>query len=359
MSIRLDTICEIIGAAIPSNFENIEVRGVASLEEAGPDEICFLSNPKYVRYLDSSRACAVIVSRETTLPSQYIALVVPDPYFAFLQLLELFNARTPLSVAEGIHPLAEIHPEADLGSGISIGAYAVIGAEVTIGDNSIIGPGTVILAGSRVGDDCLLYPKVTIMDGCTVGDRVILHSGVVIGSDGFGFAPHGDRYHKIPQIGTVRIGDDVEIGANSCVDRAAFGATSIGNGTKIDNLVQVAHNVIIGSHTVIASQVGISGSTTIGNWVRMGGQAGLQGHIKVGDKASLGGQAGVTKDVPPGETVSGYPAKNHMQAMRQEGALRNLPDLIKKVKAQEKKIEDLETILKQIQDTVITNLKRS
>jgi len=345
MSVRLDTICQIIEAGIPSNFENIEVRGVASVEDAGPDEICFLSNPKYVRYLESSHARAVIISKETMLPSKYIPLVVPDPYFAFLQLLEFFNTRTPLSVAEGIHPLAEIHPEANLGSGLSVGAYAVIGAGVSIGDNTVIGPGSVILAGSRVGNDCLLYPRVTIMDGCTVGDRVILHSGVVIGSDGFGFAPHGDRYHKIPQIGTVRIGDDVEIGANSCVDRAAFGVTTIENGTKIDNLVQVAHNVSIGAHTVIASQVGISGSTSIGNWVRMGGQAGLAGHIKIGDKASIGAQAGVTKDVKGGETVSGYPAKNHMQAMRLEGALRSLPDLIKKIKAQEKKIEELERII--------------
>jgi UDP-3-O-[3-hydroxymyristoyl] glucosamine N-acyltransferase len=346
MSVRLDSICQLIGAEIPPNFENFEIRGVSSVEEAGPDDICFLSNPKYARFLDSSHTRAVIVSKETVIPSKFIPIAVPDPYFAFLQLLELFNTRTPLSVAAGIHPRAEIHPDAILGSGVSVGACAVIGAGVSIGDNTVIGPGVVILAGSRVGKDCLLYPQVTIMDGCSVGDRVILHSGVVIGADGFGFAPHGDHYYKIPQIGTVRIGDDVEIGANSCVDRAAFGVTSIGNGTKIDNLVQVAHNVSIGEHTVIASQVGISGSTTIGNWVRMGGQAGLQGHIKVGDKASLGGQAGVTKDVPPGETVSGYPAKNHMQAMRQEGALRNLPDLIKKVKAQEKKIEELEMILK-------------
>ncbi len=164
MSVRLDTILQIIGTEIPSNFENIEVRSVAPVEDAGPDEICFLSNPKYVKYLESSLARAVIVSKETMLPSKYIPLVVPDPYFAFLQLLEFFNTRTPLSVAKGIHPHAEIHPEAHLGDCVSVGAYAVIGAGVSIGDNTVIGPCSIILAGSSVGKDCLLYPLVTIMD---------------------------------------------------------------------------------------------------------------------------------------------------------------------------------------------------
>ncbi|MFA6472983.1 MAG: UDP-3-O-(3-hydroxymyristoyl)glucosamine N-acyltransferase, partial [Candidatus Latescibacterota bacterium] len=229
MSVKLDTILHIIGAETPSNFENIEVKGVASLDEAGPDEISFLSNPKYFKYLETSHAKAVIVSKETIVPSKCIPLVVPDPYFAFLQLLEFFNTRSSLSVAEGIHHHADIHPDARIGNGVSIGAYAVIGQKVIIGDKTVIGPGSIILAGSRVGSGCLLYPRVTIMDGCIVGDRVILHSGVVIGADGFGFAPHGDHYYKIPQIGIVKIGDNVEIGANSCVDRAAFGVTAIGN----------------------------------------------------------------------------------------------------------------------------------
>jgi UDP-3-O-[3-hydroxymyristoyl] glucosamine N-acyltransferase len=346
MSIRLDTILRIIGSDTPSNFENIEVKGVAALEDAGPDEICFLSNPRYAKFLETTLARVVIVSKDTRVPSNCIPLVVPDPYFAFLQLLEFFNSRSTLSIAEGIHQYAEIHLGAHLGKDVSIGAFAVVGANVSIGDKTVIGPGSVILEGSRVGNGCLFYPRVTIMDGCTIGDRVILHSGVVIGSDGFGFVPHGDHYYKIPQIGTVTIHDDVEIGANSCVDRAAFGATIVGKGTKIDNLVQIAHNVHIGENSVIASQVGISGSTSIGNWVKMGGQAGFAGHIKVGDKASIGGQAGVTKDVPSGETISGYPAMNHMLAMRLEAAMRSLPDLIKKVKAQEKKIEELEGIIK-------------
>ena len=180
------------------------------------------------------------------------------------------------------------------------------------------------------------------MDGCTIGDRVVLHAGVVIGSDGFGFAPSEGRYHKIPQIGTVRIESDVEIGANTCVDRAAFGTTVIQAGTKLDNLIQVAHNVRIGPNTVLASQVGISGSTTIGSGCQLGGQAGLAGHLHVGDGASIGAQAGVTKDVQPGDIVSGYPAKHHMTAMREEAALRKLPELIRTVRDQEKRIRDLE-----------------
>ncbi|MHB9030597.1 MAG: UDP-3-O-(3-hydroxymyristoyl)glucosamine N-acyltransferase, partial [Candidatus Latescibacterota bacterium] len=240
-----------------------------------------------------------------------------------------------------------VHPTAVIGENVSLGPFAVIGERVTVGDNTVIGSCSVILAGSAVGKDCIFYPNVTIMDGCTVGDRVILHAGVVIGSDGFGFAPQYGKYHKIPQIGTVHIENDVEIGANSCVDRAAFGATIIRDGTKIDNLVQVAHNVRVGSHTVIASQVGISGSTSIGNWVRMGGQAGLAGHIAIGDGATVGAQAGVTKDVPAGETVSGYPAKNHMQAMRLEAAFRHLPDLMKKIKEQEHRITELEKLIKE------------
>jgi UDP-3-O-[3-hydroxymyristoyl] glucosamine N-acyltransferase len=184
------------------------------------------------------------------------------------------------------------------------------------------------------------------MDGCRIGDRVILHAGVVVGSDGFGFAPHEGSYRKIPQIGTVEIGDDVEIGANTCIDRAAFGMTRIESGTKIDNLVQVAHNVRIGANTVIAAQAGISGSTAVGKWVRMGGQSGLSGHLRIGDGSSVGAQAGVTKDVPAGETVSGYPAKNHMHAMRLEAALRGLPELMRKVKDQKKRIAELERIVK-------------
>ena len=346
MSVNLDTVCRLIGADCPPETGIITIRGVASLEEAGPEDISFLSNPRYIHQLENTSARAVIVPKASAVPPHLLALKVDDPYFAFLQVLELFNTRSSGDVADGIHPNACIHPDAALGDGVSVGPFAVIGAGVMVGASTVIGPCTVILRGSSVGRNCLLYPNVTIMDGCRIGDRVILHAGVVVGSDGFGFAPHEGSYRKIPQIGTVEIGDDVEIGANTCIDRAAFGMTRIESGTKIDNLVQVAHNVRIGANTVIAAQAGISGSTAVGKWVRMGGQSGLSGHLRIGDGSSVGAQAGVTKDVPAGETVSGYPAKNHMHAMRLEAALRGLPELMRKVKDQKKRIAELERILK-------------
>jgi UDP-3-O-[3-hydroxymyristoyl] glucosamine N-acyltransferase len=336
MNFKLEEICRVIGAGVPHQKRNVEIKGISSIQDAGPEDICFLSNPKYHKHLESTHACAVIVSKGTSVPESVIALEV-----------DVFSTRNLSDIASGIHPQTFIHPDAVLGSTVSIGPFAVIGAQVTIGDSTIIGPCTVIMAKSTIGSNCILYPNVTVMDECIIGNRVILHAGAVIGSDGFGFAPHEGRLHKIPQIGKVIIEDDVEIGACTCVDRAAFGKTIIEKGTKLDNLIQVGHNVRIGSNTVIAGQTGISGSTTVGSGVRLGGQVGLSGHLTIGDGASVGAQAGVTKDVPPHETVSGYPAKNHMKALRLEAALRNLPELIKKVKNQEKRILELEHIIKE------------
>lgn len=348
MKFKLDKLCQLIGAEIPPDAEQIEIAGVAAVEDAGPDDLTFISNPKYKKYLTTTRAKAVIIPRDIKPPETLLSLVVDDPYFAFLKVLEVFNTRTPQDIASGIHPDAVIDPDTDVGENVSIGAFAIIWPQVTIGKGTTIGPCTVILKDSHLGENCIIYPNVTIMDGCKIGDRVILHAGVVVGSDGFGFAPLEGRFHKIPQIGKVLIGDDVEIGACTCIDRSAFGVTVIESGTKIDNLVQIAHNVRIGSNTVIASQVGISGSTTIGSGVKIGGQAGFAGHLTIGDGASIGAQAGVTKDVSGSETVSGYPAKNHMKAMRLEAALRGLPELMKKVKKQEKRILELERIIKEL-----------
>ncbi len=347
MTFKLGTLCQLIGSDIPQQATDVEITGIATIENAGPGDLTFLSNPKYQKYLATTQAEAVILPKNIKPPQHPISLVVDDPYFAFLQVLEIFNDRMPQDIAAGIHNLAVIDPDVVTGENVAIGACAVIGPGVSIGSNTIIGPGSVILKNSCIGKECVLYPNVTVMDGCKIGDRVILHAGVVIGSDGFGFAPHEGRLRKIPQIGTVHIGDDVEIGACTCIDRAAFGETVIEHGTKIDNLVQVAHNVRIGSSTVIASQSGMSGSTHIGSGVKIGGQAGFAGHITIGNGASIGAQSGVTKDVPENTTVSGYPAKDHMKAKRLEAALRNLPDLMKKVKHQEKKIKELEKIIKE------------
>ena len=346
MKIRLGEICSLVGAGIPEEPDAV-ISGIASIEEAGEGDISFISNPRYFKFLQSTSAKAVIMPKGTEYPPHIIPLFVDDPYFSFLKILSLFNERKSGDIASGISEKALISENALIGINVSIGAFAVIGDGVEIGDRSVVGPGSVIMKNGRIGKDCIIYPNVTIMDGCITGDRVIIHAGAVIGADGFGFAPHEGKLHKIPQIGIVKIGDDVELGACTCVDRAAFGVTSIGNGTKIDNLVQVAHNVKIGQLTVIASQTGISGSTVIGSGVKIGGQAGFAGHIHVGNFSSVGAQAGVTKDVPEKETVSGYPAKNHMKAMRTEAALRSLPELIKKVREQERRIGELERLLKE------------
>jgi len=342
MSKSLADISSLIGADISPESGGVIIDGVASLQDADHGDISFLSNTKYARYLESTKAKAVIVPENVDVPDSIVPLVVPDPYLAFLRVLEMFNDRSARDIADGISDSAVIDPGASIGNGVSVGPCAVIGNKVIVGKDTVIGPGTVLMPGVSVGENCVLYPNVTIMDGCTIGDRVVLHAGVVIGSDGFGFAPGDGRYHKIPQIGTVRIESDVEIGANTCIDRAAFGETVVEAGTKLDNLIQIAHNVRIGSNTVLASQVGISGSTTIGKGCQLGGQAGLAGHLQVGDGASVGAQAGVTKDVQPGDIVSGYPAKHHMTAMREEAALRKLPELLKLVRDQEKRIRDLE-----------------
>jgi len=350
MSVTLINIARHIGAEIPGNAEYIEIRGVTSLEDAGPHDISFLANPRYAHHLSTTRAAAVIVTKDTVVAKQSIPLVVDAPYFSFLQVLELFNTRSPSDIASGVDSLASIHTEAVLGDNVSVGPCAFIGSGVTIGDGTVVGPCSVILKGSTIGKNCVLYPNVTIMDGCELGDRVILHAGVVIGSDGFGFAPHEGHLHKIPQIGRVRIGDDVEIQANTCIDRAAFGETVIDSGTKLDNLVQIGHNVRVGSHTVMAAMTGVSGSTSIGSGVRIGGQAGVAGHLTIGDGSSVGAQAGVTKDVPPGETVSGYPARRHAQELRLEASVAQLPNLIKKIRDQEARITELERILRSMKN---------
>ncbi len=350
MTISLDRICDLIGAVKPADASRIEIFGIASLEEARKGMLSFLSNSRYLKHLARTGASAVIVPKGVATPPDVIPLAVDDPYFALVQVLSLFNPRNRAEVADGIDSRAAISPEASIGEGVSIGPCAVIGAGAVIGDGTTIGPCSVILPGAKIGKDCLLYPNVTIMDRCMVGDRVIIHAGAVVGSDGFGFAPHDKKLHKIPQIGIVRIEDDVEIGACTCIDRAVFGETVIARGTKLDNLIQIAHNVRIGMSTVLAAQVGVSGSTEIGSGVKIGGQAGFAGHLEVGNGASVGAQAGVTKDVPPGETVSGYPAKNHMQAMRLEAALRQLPELMKTVKRLNHRIEELEQTIRQQED---------
>ena len=330
---------------------SLEILGIAKIEDAKPGELTFLSNPKYEKFLGLTSASSVIVNRSLDLsggkklPPSLIR--VDDAYASFVIAIQKFSPP-PALIPSGIHPTAVIDPSSRVGENCSIGAYVVIGRRCEVGKNAIILPGTVLGDGVRVGNDCLLYSNVSVRESCIIGDRVIIQPGVVIGGDGFGFAPKKDgTYQKIPQLGIVVIEDDVEVGANTCIDRATMGETRIKRGTKLDNLVQIAHNVTVGENTVIAANAGVAGSTKIGNNVMIGGNAAVTGHITVADKVSIAGQAGVSKSVTKeGESLFGYPAKEIGRARRIEGALRQLPELLFTIREMENRIKVLEEQLK-------------
>jgi len=341
-SYSIEEIAGIIGGTlIGKNTSGEKITGVSGIKEASKGEITFLANPRYEGYLSSSEASAVIVGKDYDADVPMIK--VDNPYLAFLKVLNLFAVSAVERYPRGIHSTAVIDESARIGKDVSVGAYAVIGPGVRVGDGSTIMPHVCICENASIGDNCLIYPNVTIREGCQIGNNVILHSGAVIGSDGFGYARDGEVYRKIPQIGIVKIEDDVEIGANSTIDRATTGITVIKRGVKIDNLVQIAHNVVIGENSVIAAQVGISGSTELGKNVVLAGQAGLVGHIKIGDRAMVGAQGGVTKSIPADTKVSGYPAREHSHAKKIYAATARLPELIKEFKELKNRIERLES----------------
>ena len=337
MGLCLGEIAEAVNGTLRGSAQ-VVIEDVAKIEEAGPGKISFIANSKYEKYLESSSASAVIIGRDMDYSGTKPVIQADDPYFAFLQAVLLFHPRHT-GVEPGVHSTAVIGEDTKLGENTAVGAGAVIGRRCTIGNGTVIMPGTVIEDDVTVGDDCLLRPLVSLRNGVRIGNRVVLHNGVVIGSDGFGFAFHGGKYHKIPQIGTVVIEDDVEIGANSTVDRATMGETRIKKGTKIDNLVQVAHNCVVGEHTVIAAQAGVSGSTKIGNFVRIGGQAGFAGHLSVGDNVTVMAQSGISKTIPDNSTVFGSPAGPSREEFKKQAALRRLPGLVKEFFDLKKEIE--------------------
>lgn len=313
-----------------------DLSGVAPLDRASANELSFVAHPKYVGYLDDASAGAILVT-ESLIPrgsTQLPRIVVMDVYRALATVLQTFHPQRPR--VPGVHPTAVIGAGVQLGEGVTIEPYVVIGENVRIGDNCHIGSHCVI------GDDCdlaagvRLYPQVTLYSLVRIGENSIIHSGARIGPDGFGYTFVDGQHQKIPQVGGVIIGRNVEIGANTCIDRGSVGPTEIGDGVKIDNLVHIAHNVRVGDLSVIVAQVGISGSTTIGKGVTLAGQAGLQGHIKVGDGAVIGGQAGVFSDVPAGATYSGYPARPHKESMRAQAGLFKLPEILKRLRALER-----------------------
>lgn len=326
----------------------LEIHRVAKIEEAGDGDITFLANPKYAKHLASTRASAVIVGREL-LPSESGApalLRVDDPYLAFLHVLQMLDPpKDPLP--PGIHPTAIVAASSVLGTNVRVGAHVVVGEKCRLGDDAMICHGVVLGDTVEVGAGALLYPNVTVREGCRLGARTVVHSGTVIGSDGFGFAPKADgTYEKIPQRGIVVVEDDVEIGANCAVDRATIGETRIRKGAKLDNLIQVAHNVVIGENTVIAAQAGISGSTRLGSNCMVGGQVGFTGHLAIADHTKIGAQSGVHRSIDePGRTYFGSPAYPQREAFRMQGSLTQLPELLLEVRRLREHVERLEKTL--------------
>jgi UDP-3-O-[3-hydroxymyristoyl] glucosamine N-acyltransferase len=315
-----------------------EISGVNTLEAAGPEEISFLANPKYIPMLAGTRAAAVIVSEEYAGQVE-TALISANPYFDFGRTLHLF-AR-PQGSFSGISEMAYIHPEAEIGGGCTIYPHVYIGARARIGEGTTLFPGCYVGEDCAVGENCLLYPNVTLMAATTVGDDCVLHSGVVLGADGFGFARTEYGIQKIPQIGRVHVGNDVEIGANTAIDRAVLGVTTIGDGTKMDNLVQVGHNVTIGNDCLIVAQVGISGSTHVGDRVTMAGQVGVAGHLTIGDDVTVGPKSGIARSIEPGKTMGGQPAVERDVYMRTLTVMPKLPDMYKRLRKLEKELEAL------------------
>jgi len=335
-------IAELIDGEVIGD-DNIVITGVSGIKEAGEGDITFLANPKYFPLIERTRASAIITPRDSKFTERTI-IRTDNPSLAFAKIVSLIS---PCEVThpKGIHPSAIIGKDACLGKDVGIGPYTIIEDNVSIQDKTIIYAGCYVGHHTKIGSNTLIYPNVSIREHVSIGNRVIIHSGTVIGSDGFGFVTIEGLHHKIPQVGTVEIEDDVEIGANVTIDRARFDKTLIGRGTKIDNLVQIAHNVVIGENSIIVAQAGISGSTIIGKGATLAGQAGLVGHITIGDGAVVAAQAGVTKSVPANTTVSGYPAKPHNVAKRVNACLQNLPRLYNIVAELKKKITELETKL--------------
>lgn len=332
-----------VAAAIAGDCEGdstLEITGIAGIREARDGELSFLANGRYQGFVKETRASALIVGHAAEV-NGLPAIRVEDPYLSFLKAIQLFSSPLRAGFPAELSERAFIHPQAKIGAGCHVGEFVALAAGCRIGRDVVLMPGTVIMARSTIGDGTIIFPNVTVREDCQIGKQVIIHSGTVIGSDGFGYAWDGQSHRKIPQIGRVEIGDNVEIGANVTIDRATTGATRIAEGCKIDNLVQIAHNVQIARNSVVVAQVGISGSTRVGENVKIAGQAGIIGHIEIGDRAQVGAQAGVTKSVEPGTAVSGYPARPHDQSLRLQAAVTRLPDLVRRVRELEEEIARL------------------
>ena len=321
--------------------ENATVQTFAKIEEGMPGAISFLANPKYASYIYETQSSIVLVNKDFEPEKEVKATLikVDNAYESVAKLLTLYEMSKPKKT--GISPLASVASTAKVGENVYIAPYAVIGEGVVIGNNTQIHANAVIGDHAKVGDNCIIYPNATVYHECRVGNNVILHAGSVIGADGFGHAPAADGYEKIPQIGIVILEDNVEIGANTCVDRATMGATIIRKGVKLDNLIQVAHNVEIGANTVMASQCGIAGSTKVGEWCMFGGQVGVAGHSKIGDRLNVGAQTGIPGNMKGNQTVMGSPAIDARLFARASVISKKLPEMYATLNALQKEIEEL------------------
>ena len=342
MEFTAEQIASVIGGKIEGD-KDAKVRTFAKIEEGVEGAISFLSNPKYTHYIYDTKSSVVIVNEDVELEGTVAPTLirVKNAYESIAQLLQIYEASKPKKT--GVSPQAYISPTAKLGKDCYVGPFVCIGEGTVIGDGCQIYPHAVVGDNVKMGNGCILYPNTTVYQGCKIGNNVTLHAGSVIGADGFGFAPNADGYDKIPQIGIVTIEDNVEIGANTCVDRSTMGSTVIRKGVKLDNLVQVAHNVEIGENTVMSAQVGIAGSTKVGSWCMFGGQVGIAGHITIGDKTFLGAQSGVPGSLKGGEELIGTPPMNPRNYFKSQAIFRRLPDMYKELEALKKTIEELKS----------------
>ena len=344
MEFTAKQIAELLGGTVDGNG-NAAVHTFAKIEEGTPGALSFLSNVKYTQHIYTTKSSVVLVNKDFK-PEQPISATlirVDNAYEALAKLMSIYASMKPGRT--GISSLASVSEKAKIGKNVYIGPFAVIEDGATVGDNTQIYPLVTIGEGASVGSDCILYPHVTIYYACKVGNRCILHAGSVVGADGFGFAPTPNGYDKIPQIGIAELEDDVEIGANTCVDRSTMGRTVVHKGVKLDNMVQVAHNVEVGENTVISAQTGIAGSSKVGAWCMIGGQSGISGHLTIGDKVNFCAKTGAISNIESNQTIMGYPAIAHRNYLRSSILFKQLPEMDATIRQLQKEIEELKAKL--------------
>ena len=340
MEFSAKQIAEFIQGTIVGD-ENATVHTFAKIEEGMPGAISFLSNPKYTHYIYDTQSSIVLVNKDFEPEKEIKATLikVDNAYESLAKLLNLYEMSKPKKT--GVDPLAYIAPTAKIGKDVYIAPFACVGDNAEIGDNTSLHPHATVGSGAKIGHNCILYSHATVYHDCRVGNNCTLHAGSVVGADGFGFAPSPEGYEKIPQIGITILEDNVEIGANTCIDRATMGATVIRKGVKLDNLIQIAHNVEVGSHTVMASQVGVAGSTKVGEWCMFGGQVGVAGHITVGNRVNMGAQSGVNGSVKDGKALIGTPPIEFKNYFKSSAVFKKLPDMYLELGSLKKEIEEL------------------